>query len=45
MVVLALKQRGILLAIASKNNRHDVDKLFATRAEMVLKPEHFSFGK
>lgn len=40
--VLGLRERGVLLAIASKNNAGDVDELFERNAAMVLKPEHFS---
>lgn len=40
--VLDLSERGVLLAIASKNNASDVDEIFARNAAMVLKPEHFS---
>lgn len=40
--ILELHQRGILLAIASKNNPADVWNVFASRPEMVLRREHFS---
>lgn len=40
--LLGLHQRGVLLAIASKNNAGDVDEIFQRNAAMVLKPEHFS---
>ncbi len=40
--VLDLSERGVLLAIASKNNASDVDEIFARNPAMVLKPEHFS---
>ena len=39
--VLALRRRGILLAVASKNDRANVDEAFATRA-MPLRPEHIT---
>ena len=39
---LDLSKRGVLLAIASKNNASDVDEIFARNPAMVLKPEHFS---
>src|SRR5262249_52023461 len=37
-----LHQRGILLAIASKNNPADIDEVFANHSQMVLKREHFA---
>lgn len=40
--LLALRDRGVLLAIASKNNRGDVDEAFAQNKAMRLKPEHFA---
>jgi FkbH-like protein len=40
--VLALHERGIILAIASKNNPADVEEVFAGHPFMVLKPNHFS---
>jgi FkbH-like protein len=40
--VLALKQRGILLAVCSKNNPEDVDELFRLRDDMPLKWADFS---
>jgi FkbH-like protein len=40
--VLDLSRRGILLAVASKNNEGDVREVFATNPHMVLKPEHFA---
>src|SRR5205823_8776652 len=39
--LLGLQQRGILLAIASRNNPADVDQVFAVHPHMVLKREHF----
>jgi FkbH-like protein len=39
---LALRDSGVLLAAASKNNEADVMAVFAQRPEMLLKPEHFS---
>jgi FkbH-like protein len=38
--LLAYRDRGVLLAIASKNNPADVDEAFA-HASMVLKPDDF----
>ena len=40
--VLRLRERGIILAIASKNNESDVEELFERNSAMVLKPEHFA---
>jgi FkbH-like protein len=40
--VLELQRRGILLAINSKNNPADVDEVFATHPDMVLRKEHFA---
>jgi FkbH-like protein len=40
--ILNLHRRGILLAIASKNNLADVDEVFARHPYMVLKKEHFA---
>ncbi len=40
--LLSLTRRGVLLAIASKNNVADVDEVFAQNTNMVLKREHFS---
>jgi FkbH-like protein len=35
-----LQQEGVLVALASKNVEEDVDAAFATRADMVLRPDH-----
>ena len=40
--IRALKDRGILLALCSKNNPADVDEAFRLRPEMPLRPEDFS---
>jgi FkbH-like protein len=40
--LLCLRDRGVLLAIASKNNRHDVERAFAENPEMVLSLSDFS---
>lgn len=40
--ILRLRQRGVILAIASKNNLSDVQELFATRTELALKFTDFS---
>ena len=40
--LLALRSRGVYLAMASKNDAADVDALFAARPDLALRPEHFS---
>src|SRR6185369_3720793 len=40
-----LKQRGVLLAIASKNNEADVDEVFARHADLVLRREDFAAAR
>ena len=40
--ILALRDRGILLAIASKNNKADVEEAFAKHPDLVLKLDDFS---
>lgn len=40
--VRALKRRGVLLALCSKNNPADVDELFRLRPDMPLRPEDFA---
>jgi FkbH-like protein len=40
--ILNLHKRGVLLAIASKNNASDVDQVFANHPGMLLKKEHFA---
>jgi FkbH-like protein len=40
--IRGLRQRGVILAVASKNNPADVDEVFATHPHMVLRPEDFS---
>lgn len=40
--LLDLHARGVILAIASKNNAADVDEIFAINTAMVLKQAHFS---
>jgi FkbH-like protein len=40
--VLDLYMRGVILAIASKNNAADVDAVFAQHRFMLLKPAHFA---
>lgn len=39
---LALYQRGILLALCSKNNKEDVLQVLAEHPDMVLRKEHFA---
>ena len=40
--LLDLHARGVILAIASKNNAADVDEIFATNKAMVLAQSHFA---
>lgn len=40
--ILELYDRGVILAINSKNNWTDVQELFACREEMLLKLDHFA---
>jgi len=40
--LLALRSRGVLLAIASKNDASAVQETFRTRSDMPLRPEHIS---
>lgn len=40
--ILNLYKRGIILAIASKNNRLDAEEVFETNPNMALKKQHFS---
>lgn len=40
--LLDLHARGVILAIASKNNAADVDEIFATNKSMVLAQSHFA---
>jgi len=40
--LLGLRDRGVLLAINSKNNPADVDEVFASHPDMVLSPEDFA---
>jgi len=40
--IAMLKSRGVMLAIASKNNEEDVREVFRLRSEMPLKLEDFS---
>jgi FkbH-like protein len=40
--LLGLREQGVFLALASRNEKVDVDRLFAERPDMPLRPEHFS---
>jgi FkbH-like protein len=40
--IRAIKERGILLALCSKNNPADVEEVFRLRPEMPLRPEDFA---
>ena len=44
-ILLALHQRGIILAINSKNNLEDAIRVIREHSDMVLKEEHFSCVK
>jgi FkbH-like protein len=39
--ILALKKRGVLLAVCSKNNPADVEEMFRIRSEMPLRRDDF----
>lgn len=43
--LLQMKDRGVLLAIASKNNEEDVEQVFAEHPYMLLKKEDFVLSK
>lgn len=40
--LLDLQRRGVILAIASKNNPADVEEVFSSHRSMVLKKSHFA---
>jgi FkbH-like protein len=40
--LLRLREQGVFLALASRNEPEDVDRLFAERPDLPLRPEHFS---
>ena len=42
MAALALAQRGVILAVCSKNNPDDAFEVLAKHPEMVLRPQHFA---
>ncbi|MEF8746799.1 MAG: HAD-IIIC family phosphatase [Candidatus Accumulibacter propinquus] len=41
-VIMDLYRRGVILAIASKNNPADVDAVFLSHRSMLLRKEHFA---
>ena len=41
-VILDLYRRGVILAVASKNNPADVDAVFLSHSFMMLRKEHFA---
>ena len=43
--ILGIRERGVLLAVASKNNNDDAREPFVDNPNMVLKLEHFSAFK
>jgi FkbH-like protein len=40
--LLNLRERGVLITIASKNNRHEVEEVFGKNPAMLLSLDHFS---
>lgn len=40
--ILNLKDRGVILALCSKNNEEDVREVFRNHPDMVLREEHFA---
>ena len=44
-ILLSLQQRGIILAINSKNNLEDAMQVIREHPDMVLKVEHFASFK
>ena len=40
--MLGLRQRGIILAICSKNNQAEIDEVFEKHSDMLLRLHHFS---
>jgi FkbH-like protein len=44
-VLLALRERGVLLAINSKNNQADVDAVFERHPHTLLRREHFAAAR
>ncbi len=41
-VILQMQRQGVLLAIVSKNNSEDAEKIVQNHPHMVLRPEHFA---
>ena len=41
-VILDLYRRGVILAVASKNNPADVDEVFSSHRFMMIRKEHFA---
>lgn len=44
-IALALRKKGILLGICSKNNPQDVDNVLSSHPDMVLRPDDFVIKK
>jgi len=44
-LIASLAERGVILAVNSKNNEKDAWEVFDSRSEMVLKREHFSCAR
>lgn len=40
-LILELKRNGVILCVASKNNKEDVEELFKMREDMILKKDDF----
>ncbi len=40
--ILNLKDRGVILAVCSKNNEEDVSEVFRNHPEMLIRPEHIA---
>ncbi len=41
-VILQMQKQGVILAIASKNNKEDAEEILQNHPHMVLRPEHFA---
>jgi FkbH-like protein len=44
-LALGLQQRGVLLALCSKNNPEDVDAVLASHPQMILRDQHLAIKK
>jgi len=44
-VLLQLHRQGVILAINSKNNGADVEEVFRSHPDMLLRPEHFASAR